>query len=45
MPPAGPVLDDTEAAALISFLRNAWGHAAPATLAREVNALRPIPVE
>jgi mono/diheme cytochrome c family protein len=45
MPPAGPVLDDTEAAALISFLRNAWGYAAPATPAREVNALRPIPVE
>ncbi|RPH46821.1 MAG: cytochrome c [Burkholderiales bacterium] len=45
MPPAGPGLDDSEAAALMSWLRNSWGHTAPATTAREINALRPIPVE
>jgi mono/diheme cytochrome c family protein len=45
MPPAGPGLDDREAAALLSWLRNSWGHAAPAVSPREINALRPVPVE
>jgi mono/diheme cytochrome c family protein len=45
MPPSGPELDDREAAALVSWLRAAWGHRASPVEAREVNALRPIPVE
>jgi mono/diheme cytochrome c family protein len=45
MPPAGPELDDREVAALVSWLRNAWGASAPAVEAREVNALRPVPVD
>jgi mono/diheme cytochrome c family protein len=45
MPPAAPTLDDREVAALVGWLRNAWGHAAPSVDAREVNALRPVPVD
>jgi mono/diheme cytochrome c family protein len=45
MPPSGPELDDREAAALVSWLRVAWGHRASPVDARDVNALRPIPVE
>jgi mono/diheme cytochrome c family protein len=45
MPPAGPGLDDREAAALVNWLRNSWGHSAPAVDQRVVNALRPVPVE
>ena len=45
MPPSGPELDDREAAALVSWLRATWGGGASPVDAREVNALRPIPVE
>jgi mono/diheme cytochrome c family protein len=45
MPPFGPELDDREAAALVAWLRAAWGHRASPVEPREVNALRPIPVE
>jgi mono/diheme cytochrome c family protein len=45
MPPSGPVLSDAEAAALVSWLRGAWGHAAVPVEAREVERLRPVPVE
>lgn len=45
MPPFGPELDDREAAALVSWLRATWGRGASPVDAREVNALRPIPVE
>jgi mono/diheme cytochrome c family protein len=45
MPPSGPALSDAEAAALLSWLRGAWGHAAAPVAAREVERLRPVPVE
>ena len=45
MPPAGPGLDDRDVAALVNWLRNSWGHSAPAVEQRAVNALRPVPVE
>ena len=45
MPPYSHVLDDTQVAQLLSYLRSAWGnHAAPVT-AREVNRHRAVPVE
>jgi mono/diheme cytochrome c family protein len=45
MPPYGPLLDDREAAALVSWLRQAWGHRAAPVGARDVAPLRPVPVE
>jgi mono/diheme cytochrome c family protein len=44
MPPFGPQLDDAEAAALATWLRQAWGHRASPVDARTVNALRPVPI-
>ena len=45
MPPFGPELDDREAAALVSWLRERWGGGAAPVLPRDVNRLRPVPVE
>lgn len=45
MPPFGPELDDRQAAALVTWLRERWGGGAPPVLPRDVNRLRPVPVE
>jgi mono/diheme cytochrome c family protein len=45
MPPFGPVLDDREAAALVAWLRGAWGNGAAPVTPREIGRLRPVPVE
>ena len=45
MPPYGPELDDRETAALASWLRATWGQGASPVEAREVTALRPVPVD
>lgn len=45
MPPFGPELADREAAALVSWLRRTWGGGASAVQARDVTALRPVPLE
>jgi mono/diheme cytochrome c family protein len=45
MPPFGPRLDDREVAAVVSWLRQAWGHRATPVQARDVAPLRPAPVE
>ena len=36
MEPYAALLDDEEAAALLSFVRNAWGHSAREVIARQV---------
>jgi mono/diheme cytochrome c family protein len=36
MPPFGPSLKDDEIAALASYVRNAWGNAAPAVSTLDV---------
>lgn len=45
MPPFGTRLDDREVAAVVSWLRQAWGHRATPVQARDVAPLRPAPVE
>ena len=45
MPPAGPELSDDEVAALLTWMRSAWGHSAGAVEARDVNRWRAVPVE
>jgi mono/diheme cytochrome c family protein len=40
MPPLGPALNDDEIAAVASYVRNAWGNAAPAVTAVEVLGTR-----
>ena len=40
MPPFVLVLDDTELAALLTYLRSAWGNQASAVTATEVNRMR-----
>jgi len=45
MPAFGPLLNDREAGAVLSFMRTAWGHRAAPIEPREVNALRGVPVE
>jgi mono/diheme cytochrome c family protein len=40
MPPFGPLLNDADVAALTSYVRNAWGNAAPAVGALDVLKLR-----
>jgi mono/diheme cytochrome c family protein len=45
MPPFGPLLNDREAGALLSYLRTAWGHRAAPIEPRQVNALRGVPVD
>jgi mono/diheme cytochrome c family protein len=45
MPPFGPQLDDRELAAIVSWLRNTWGQRGTRVEARQVNALRSVPVD
>ncbi|MCS0582862.1 cytochrome c [Massilia pinisoli] len=45
MPPHSPVLDDTEVAAVVTYVRNSWGNAAPAVTAPEVNRWRAVPLD
>lgn len=40
MPPQGPLLDDLKLAQTLTYVRNAWGNAAPAVTAEQVKALR-----
>jgi len=40
MPSFGYCLDDSEVAAVVSYIRNSWGNAAPAVDADMVRALR-----
>ncbi|NIA57102.1 c-type cytochrome [Massilia sp. TW-1] len=45
MPPHSPVLDDAEVAAVVTYVRNSWGNAAPAVAAPEVNRWRAVPLD
>ena len=45
MPPFAQQLTDREVGAVVSYVRNAWGHRASGVEARAVNVLRPIPVD
>jgi mono/diheme cytochrome c family protein len=40
MPPLGQDLNDAEIAAVVTFIRNSWGHAAGAVRPHEVARLR-----
>ncbi|HLY32532.1 MAG TPA: cytochrome c, partial [Ktedonobacterales bacterium] len=42
MPPFGWQLSDEQIAAVTTFVRNSWGHAAPATSASDVHKARPL---
>ncbi|QJE02972.1 cytochrome c [Massilia forsythiae] len=45
MPPFGPVLDDAEVAAVLSYARASWGNAAAPVTAAEVDRQRPVPLD
>jgi len=45
MPPFGHVLNDTEVAQLVSYLRSAWGNDAAPVTATDVNRYRAVPVD
>ena len=45
MPAYGPLLDDGEVAAVVSYLRNAWGNTAPPVSANDVNKYRSVPLD
>jgi mono/diheme cytochrome c family protein len=45
MPPFGHVLNDTEVAQVVSYLRNAWGNSAPPVTGTDVNRYRAIPLD
>jgi cytochrome c553 len=45
MPPFGPQLSDREVAAVLTWMRASWGHRASAVEPREVNRLRPVPLD
>jgi mono/diheme cytochrome c family protein len=45
MPPFGHVLDDTQAAAVVSYLRNSWGNRAPLVSPLDVNKYRNVPMD
>ena len=45
MPPFAQQLSDREVGALVSYVRNAWGHRARGVEVREVNALRSVPLD
>jgi mono/diheme cytochrome c family protein len=45
MPPFGNVLDDEEAAAVLSYVRNAWGNKAAMVSARQVNRHRSVSLD
>ncbi|MBI5426345.1 MAG: cytochrome c [Opitutae bacterium] len=40
MPPQGPVLNDADLAAAITYARNSWGNQAPAVTAEQVSVIR-----
>jgi len=42
MPPFGPTLTDQQAAAVLSYIRNAWGNRAPMVTADQVNRQRTV---
>lgn len=45
MPPYSHVMNDTEVAAVVTYLRNSWGNQAAPVPAREVNRYRSVPVD
>jgi len=45
MPPFGHVLDDTQVATLVSYLRASWGNAAAPVSSAEVNRYRSVPLD
>ena len=45
MPAFGPLLDDDEVAAVVSYVRHAWGNQAPHVSALEVNRYRSVPLD
>ncbi|HJV02433.1 MAG TPA: c-type cytochrome [Burkholderiaceae bacterium] len=45
MPPFGHVLNDTEVAAVVSYLRSAWGNNAPPVAGQDVNRYRNVPLD
>lgn len=45
MPPFGPFLSDQELAAVLSYIRNAWGNQASMVNATTIRKLRSVPVE
>jgi len=45
MPPYGPLLNDGEVAAVVSYIRNSWGNKAPVVSASEVNRYRAVPLD
>ena len=45
MPPFGPTFSDGEVAAVVSYIRNAWGNQAGGVSALEVNRYRTAPLD
>ncbi|MGE5650717.1 MAG: cytochrome c [Bacillota bacterium] len=45
MPPFANVLSDEEAAAVLSYIRNAWGNQAPMVSSQQINRYRAVPLE
>ena len=45
MPPYGPVMNDEEVAAVVSYVRSAWGNRGAAVGAGEVSRYRTVPLE
>jgi mono/diheme cytochrome c family protein len=45
MPPYSQVLNDTEAAAVVSYVRASWGNAARMVTPAEVNGYRAVPLD
>jgi mono/diheme cytochrome c family protein len=45
MPPFGAILNDVEVAAVVSYVRNAWGNAAPMVYPAQVTKLRTVPLD
>jgi mono/diheme cytochrome c family protein len=45
MPAFGPLLSDAEVAAVVSYVRHAWGNEAPRVSALEVNRNRSVPLD
>jgi mono/diheme cytochrome c family protein len=44
MPPFGQELNDTDAAAVVTYIRTAWGNHGQPVTSREVNELRKAPL-
>ena len=45
MPAFGPLLSDVEVAAVVSYVRHAWGNQAPRVSALEINRQRSVPLD